>query len=116
RPPSFSHETFYRGASLLPLALPATLYLVLSFLPDKPIDVNRLPLPLQGLVGAGAYLWSSLLVAGWPYAVFAVGSLALLRHRTELAYRRYAWCSPLLFAAFLSLWLGVTFLQTPGPK
>lgn len=112
----FGHEAFYRGASLVPLILPALVYVVVASLPNRPIDVDRLPLPLRALVGVSAYLWSSLLIAEWPYAVFALGSLILLRHRTELAYHRFVWCSPLVFAAFLSVWLGLSSLSTPGPK
>lgn len=90
-----SVQSYYRGALLLPLVVPA-LFSALLLLGD------RLP---PGLAGITFLLYWSLLIGGIPYLVFAGGFLLWARGRSEREVRRGILLSPLVYAPLLMICL-----------
>ena len=83
---------YARIAVLLPLLVPACVYLlhVLGFVGPS--------LMLGGLLG-------SILVAGIPYAAFAVVALVFLWNRPLVEYTRWSVRAPVIFLPLLALFL-----------
>jgi hypothetical protein len=95
---------YYQLSLLLPLVVPAVLigpFIILEELTG--LRTGGLSLPGAANV-AFIILMASFVLAGLPYALFAVCALLLLRGRDALAYRRFAVAAPLVFSVFLSLW------------
>jgi hypothetical protein len=83
--------SYYRGALVLPLLLPALT------LPVSLLDV-RVP---DGLGVVAFLLYWSLLIGGIPYVLFAAGFLLWSRGRSDGEVRRAILLSPLSYAAVL---------------
>jgi hypothetical protein len=95
---------YYQLSLLLPLVVPAVLIgpiILLERLTGLPTGGLSIP----GVVDfALLILMASFVLAGLPYALFAVCALLLLWGRDALAYRRFAMAAPVVFSVFLSLW------------
>lgn len=91
-----SLPTYYRCALLLPLVVPAAAMLT----------GQRSALLV--------YLVGSLIIAGVPYVVFAIGFLLWSRGRTGEELARAVWLTPILFALVLMAALAVYLAATGG--
>lgn len=91
-------QTYYRWALLLPLALPALAMTALL--------TEYRPMLLFWLGG-------SLVFAGVPYLLFAIGFLLWSRGRAAEELRRAVWMAPLVFALVLA-GCGVVYVFATG--
>ncbi|MGH7523239.1 MAG: hypothetical protein ACREK8_02940 [Gemmatimonadales bacterium] len=96
---------FYRFALAAPLLVPAALWILL-WLTDM-----SLPSPI-GLVAA--LLFSSVWIAGVPYALFAIVVGVWIGRCQEADLRALSMRMPLFFLPVLGVWLAVQTLPTGG--
>ncbi len=88
---------FYQLTLLLPLVVPAVLWLVPVEILDR---VDHHALVLGPLI-------ESLPIAGAPYAVFAIGMVAWLQRTPNDAMQRLSVTAPLLFLVVFVVWCAV---------
>lgn len=107
---------YYQFSILLPLVVPAVVVGPLIVLEE--LTGLRLGRLLPGVDLAALILMGSVILAGLPYALFAIGALLLLRGRDAHAYRRFAVAAPVVFGVVFFLWniVAAAVEGTPPPS